>query len=435
MRRRLQVLLVSSALLVASFPAMPAGAEMGADGIYRMVFPVDGEYRLTQSFGDPRDGGARSHEGEDIMVDGVKGLPVVAAESGTVGWMQNEQGGNCCALEIEHEDGWSTRYIHLNNDTQNPDGSYTDDGLGYGIVEGLSRGDQVEAGQLIGWVGDSGNAEWTAPHLHFELRDPDGVAVDPYPHLLASELNPLAAPICPEGDVCDTVAFQTQAGRFDVWGSLGFSPLLTSFHFGNPGDVPFSGDWDCDGVETPGLYRRSDGYVYLRNSNTEGVADTSFYFGDPGDLPLSGDFDDDGCDTVSIYRPSEQAFHVINTLGSNDGGLGAADYSFSFGNPGDKPFVGDFDGDGVDTVGLHRESTGLVYFRNSNSTGIADNEFIYGDPGDKLVAGDWDNDGSDTVGVYRPSSGELLVKLSNSQGVADFTYEAGAYTGIISLRP
>jgi hypothetical protein len=360
---------------------------------------------------------------------------VVAAESGTVGWMQNEQGGNCCALEIEHEDGWSTRYIHLNNDTQNPDGSYTDDGLGYGIVEGLSRGDQVEAGQLIGWVGDSGNAEWTAPHLHFELRDPDGVAVDPYPHLLASELNPLAAPICPEGEVCDTVAFQTQAGRFDVWGSLGFSPLLTSFHFGNPGDVPFSGDWDCDGVETPGLYRRSDGYVYLRNSNTEGVADTSFYFGDPGDLPLSGDFDDDGCDTVSIYRPSEQAFHVINTLGSNDGGLGGADYSFSFGNPGDKPFVGDFDGDGVDTVGLHRESTGLVYFRNSNSTGIADNEFIYGDPGDKLVAGDWDNDGSDTVGVYRPSSGELLVKLSNSQGVADFTYEAGAYTGIISLRP
>jgi murein DD-endopeptidase MepM/ murein hydrolase activator NlpD len=89
MRRRLQVLLISSALLVASFPAMPAGAEMGADGIYRMVFPVDGEYRLTQSFGDPRDGGARSHEGEDIMVDGVKGLPVVAAESGTVGWMQN----------------------------------------------------------------------------------------------------------------------------------------------------------------------------------------------------------------------------------------------------------------------------------------------------------------------------------------------------------
>jgi hypothetical protein len=188
-------------------------------------------------------------------------------------------------------------------------------------------------------------------------------------------------------------------------------------------------------VETPGLYRRSDGYVYLRNSNSEGVADISFYFGDPGDLPLSGDFNADGCDTVSIYRPSRQEFHVINTLGSSDGGLGSAEYTFSFGNPGDKPFVGDFDGDGVDTVGLHRESTGLVYFRNSNSTGIAESEFIYGDPGDKLVAGDWDGNGTDTVGVYRPSSGDFFVKLSNEQGVADATYAAGSYTGVIALRP
>ncbi|MGH8947630.1 MAG: hypothetical protein ACRDXF_02135, partial [Acidimicrobiia bacterium] len=46
--------------------------------------------------------------------------------------------------------------------------------------------------------------------------------------------------------------------------------------YGNPGDVPFVGDWNCDGVDTPGLYRRSDGFAYLRNSNTTGVADTTF---------------------------------------------------------------------------------------------------------------------------------------------------------------
>ena len=134
----------------------------------------------------------------------------------------------------------------------------------------------------------------------------------------------------------------------------------TSFFYGNPGDVPMLGDWDCDGVDTPGLYRQSDGYVYLRNSNTEGVADVRFFFGDPGDVPLAGDFDGDGCDTVSIYRPSESRVFVINKLGSDDGGLGAAESDYLFGNPGDKPFVGDFDGDGEDTVGLHRESTGLV---------------------------------------------------------------------------
>src|SRR5687767_925344 len=99
-----------------------------------------------------------------------------------------------------------------------------------------------------------------------------------------------------------------------------------TFVYGNPGDVPFIGDWNCDGVETPGLYRQSDGFAYLRNSSTTGIADVSFFFGNPGDLPLAGDFDGDGCDTLSIYRPSEARFYVINELGVNGGGLGAADF-------------------------------------------------------------------------------------------------------------
>ncbi len=429
MRRRLPLVLLFAFLAVPFAPAPPAEAEMGPNGIYPMVFPIQGgTYRLTQSFGDPRVG--HTHQGEDIMVE-VKGLPVVAVADGTVDWI----GSSCCYLSIEHDDGWETWYIHLNNDTQNPDGSYSDDGLEWGIAEGIEVGTRVTAGQVIGYTGDSGNAEGSTPHLHFELRGPDGVAVDPYPSLVAAELAPLAAPPCPEEAICDTVAFQEQGGRFDLWEELAFNASLTSFYFGNPGDVPFSGDWDCDGVETPGLYRRSDGYVYLRNSNSEGTADVTFFFGDPGDYPLAGDFDNDGCDTVSIYRPAEQQFYVINALGSDDGGLGDADYAFGFGNPGDKPFVGDFNGDGVDTVGLHRESTGLVYFRDENSTGVADNQFIYGDPGDKLVAGDWDGDGTDTVGVYRPSDGVIYLKYTNGEGVANISFLAGDYTGVIALLP
>jgi hypothetical protein len=240
--------------------------------------------------------------------------------------------------------------------------------------------------------------------------------------------------LCVGNADCDTAVFQDAGGRFNIWDQATSGNIASSFHYGNPGDVPFSGDWNCDGVETPGLYRQSDGYVYLRNANSEGVADISFFFGNPGDIPMAGDFDSDGCDTVSIFRPAEQRFYVINDLGSNDGGLGAAEYSFIFGNPGDKPFVGDFDNNGIDTIGLHRESTGLVYFRNSNSTGIADNQFIYGDPGDKIVAGDWDGNGSDSIGVYRPANGIFYVRNSNSQGNADAWAFAGSYTGLAALN-
>jgi hypothetical protein len=243
--------------------------------------------------------------------------------------------------------------------------------------------------------------------------------------------------LCPPGADCDTTGFQDSGGQFRIftYATSGLSLVEKTFYYGNPGDVAFSGDWNCDGTETLGLYRRSDGYVYLRNSNTQGIADISFFFGNPGDLPVAGDFNGNGCDTVSIYRPSEARFYVINKLGSNDGGLGAAEYSFLFGNLGDKPFVGDFDGDGVDTIGLHRESTGLVYYRNSNTTGIAHAQFIYGNPGDVLIAGDWNGNGLDTVGVYRPSNGTFYARNSNTAGNADSQVYVGAQSGVVAINP
>ena len=217
--------------------------------------------------------------------------------------------------------------------------------------------------------------------------------------------------------------FNGEVGLVDpstgIW-NLNKNGQVTQFYYGAPGDFPFMGDWNCDGVDTPGLYRRSDGFVYLRNSNTQGVADIKFFFGNPNDLPVAGDFNGDGCDTVSIYRPSEQRFYIINKLGANNGGLGAADFSFLFGNPGDKPFIGDFDGNGKDEVGLHRESTGLVYYRLTLTTGVANNQFFFGNPGDRLIAGDWGKvDGVDTPGLFRPSNTTLYFRHSNTQGNAD----------------
>lgn len=411
------------------------------------IFPVVGEdgvdFVYTDTYGWCRGGATcpRTHQGIDIMTYGVKGVPVVAPADGViryVNWSSDPNDLNperCCTLAITHANGWETRYIHLDNDTPG-----TDDGLGWGIAEGLVPGVPVVAGQLIGWVGDSGNAENTGPHVQWETRK-DGVLENPMPHLDAAlriaapgEIPPPPEPQippCPDGATCDTVITVNEAGRWGLWGSVDESPSIDSFYYGNPGDLPFMGDWNGDGVATPGLYRQSDGYVYIRDTNTQGVADREFFFGDPGDVPLVGDFDGDGRDSVSIWRVSEARVYIINELGDTGTGLGAAEYSFEFGNSGDTPFIGDFDGDGVDTVGLYRRSTGFVYFRNALTTGIADSEFFYGDAGDQILAGDWDGDGIDTVAVYRPSDGRLYINLENVQGVADWYGIVGSFEHLV----
>ena len=82
---------------------------------------------------------------------------------------------------IRHRGGWTSTYIHLNND--NPE---TDDGAAdwsLTVAPGVKEGRRVRAGQLIGWVGDSGNAEWTGSHTHFELAI-DDVEIDPHDYLV-----------------------------------------------------------------------------------------------------------------------------------------------------------------------------------------------------------------------------------------------------------
>ncbi len=231
---------------------------------------------------------------------------------------------------------------------------------------------------------------------------------------------------------CDSVAWVDPNGQWGLWDRLNQSSSVSTFFFGNPGDFPFMGDWDGDGVATPGLYRQSDGFVYIKDDNTQGNADLEFFFGNPGDVPLIGDFNGDGRDTVSIWRPSEARVFVINALGQDGQGLGGADFDFYFGNPGDTPFIGDFDGDGIDTIGLYRESTGFVYFTNALATGNADLEFFFGDPGDQILAGDWDSDGDDTVAVFRQSTGMLFVNLENTGGAAVWQGFIGQFPWVVT---
>lgn len=140
-------------------------------------FPqLDEQTEFADSFGIERPD-ERSHQGADLM--GAKMAPVVAVLDGRIVTMRKGDRAGYY-IKIDHGGGTSSSYMHLNNDTPG-----TDDGRGgseYAFAEGLAVGDTVEAGQLIGYVGDSGNAEWGGAHTHFELHL-NGQPVNPYRYL------------------------------------------------------------------------------------------------------------------------------------------------------------------------------------------------------------------------------------------------------------
>jgi hypothetical protein len=164
----------------------PAGAERTATGVqyHRITFPVDGKVTYTDDFGDCREGCTRHHMGNDLL--GAKLMHEVAANNGTIAWVHDGNTGTAGnMLQLTGTDGWVYWYIHINNDTPG-----TDDGKNptrWILAPGIHVGSKVKAGQFISYMGDSGDAESTQPHLHFEIHPPNSGAIDPYKSLRLSQ--------------------------------------------------------------------------------------------------------------------------------------------------------------------------------------------------------------------------------------------------------
>jgi hypothetical protein len=193
--------------------------------------------------------------------------------------------------------------------------------------------------------------------------------------------------------------------------------LNASFQYGDPGDIPIVGDWDGDGVATPGIVRGNQ--WFLRNSNSSGVADISFSFGDVGDAPIVGDWNGDGKAGIGVVRGN--TWYLRNTLSS-----GYAEITLSFGDVGDVPIVGDWDGDGTDGIGVVRGN--VWYLKKKLVSGFADLSFAYGDVGDVPIVGDWNADGEDGIGIVRRGTWHLRNTLS--AGFAQDTFSFGDDTDI-----
>ncbi len=136
-----------------------------------LIFPVSGKSNIGSYWGDARDAGGRKHEGIDVFAS--KGTPVVAVTDGYVlEVIEDGIGGK--SVTIQSDDySWRTYYAHLD-------------------AQKVSKGQIVKKGQLIGTVGNTGNAKTTTPHLHFGIYEPGG-AIDPLPVVKTSPR--IAAPI------------------------------------------------------------------------------------------------------------------------------------------------------------------------------------------------------------------------------------------------
>ncbi len=168
--------------------------------------------------------------------------------------------------------------------------------------------------------------------------------------------------------------------------------------FGRAGDTPLVGDWDGDGIATPGV-KRGNTY-YLVNSIRGGKADVVFSYGRAGDTPLVGDWDGDGSQTISVRRG--HTFYLNTGLEG-----GSAEATFMFGRDGDTPVVGDWNGDGKDTLAVRRGA--VFYFTDRLAGGKATSEFTVGDGKEIALAGRWvSGQKADTIGLVSDGTFQIL---------------------------
>ena len=156
-------------------PSIPTISAAGGDALddlrgRRLTIPVSGigPGQLHQTFTDPRSGGARTHHAIDILAP--RNTPVVAVEDGTIARLFMSKAGGITLYQYDPGRNYVYYYAHLER-----------------YADGLKEGAQISRGQLLGFVGTSGNAPPNTPHLHFAIyvtTDPkrwwEGAPLDPF---------------------------------------------------------------------------------------------------------------------------------------------------------------------------------------------------------------------------------------------------------------
>ncbi|MGB0716685.1 MAG: hypothetical protein ACPGXK_12450 [Phycisphaerae bacterium] len=217
----------------------------------------------------------------------------------------------------------------------------------------------------------------------------------------------------------DASHFEIQTGNdgdgFDL--KLQYPTTRTGFSL----TLPVAGDWDGDGLDGIGVYDFGAAQFHLRNECSPGDDDIIAAFGEggggdkgPAVYPIVGDWDGDGTDTIGTYDNVNQRFQLRN---SNT--AGPPDLDFVFGLAASIPVSGDYDGDGDDSIGVYTPADGTFHLKDTNTAGAAEIVVQFGPVDGFPIIGDWDGDGVDTIGVLDTTANEISVRNSHSPGPAD----------------
>jgi len=214
----------------------------------------------------------------------------------------------------------------------------------------------------------------------------------------------------------------------DLWATLGGSH-----------DRPVTGDWDGDGKWDIGIFgpswigdiraieaepglpdaentpdgriknvppapaQATVGYRTMKQSSDgrirSDLIDHVFRYGKEGDVPIAGDFNGDGVSSIGVFREGVWYLDV-----DGDGRWSPGDRRVAMGRAGDLPVVGDFNRDGIDEIGLYRDGTWQLDTNRDYRLDAHDKVFEMGGPHDRPVMGDFDGDGVDEAALYRDTA-------------------------------
>ncbi len=295
-------------------------------------------------------------------------------------------------------------------------------------------------------IGGSGDVLWYTWHLSVVNAGHPRTILSP----AALHGNQVFEPSAFNGDQVADARWQIEDPEGQEW--------LPAFGYRNA--IPVTGDFNGDGISEIGVYVEGHWYIDVNGNGIWDDDDLWAKLGTKTDKPVTGDWDGDGKDDIGIFGPAwpgdpravaeepglpeadnittgkpknlppqeHEATLGERTLQRTAGGVprkDVIDHVFNYGSPLDEPVTGDFNGDGIPTIGVFRDGTWYLDVDGNGRWTTGDLAYTFGQIGDRPVIGDWDGNGVDQLGVYRDGTWILDTNRNGEIDDTDKVFELG----------